>query len=100
MPWVATSMTIVKRMNTAASSKDNNHHSSMPAAWFASGAACHGRRIRNLGSWTSWPVILAKLFECWSEYRIDRSATSGAKIIKKNSTQNKSQTQHAREVTS
>ena len=47
-------MTIAKYTNTAASSNDSNHHSSTPAAWFASGTAYHGRRYQNLGSWTSW----------------------------------------------
>ena len=47
-------MTIAKCTNTAASSNDSNHHSSTPAAWFASGTAYHGRRYQNLGSWTSW----------------------------------------------
>ena len=32
-------MTIAKCTNTAASSNDSNHHSSTPAAWFASGTA-------------------------------------------------------------
>ena len=47
-------MTIAKCTNTAASSNDSNHHSSTPAAWFASGTAYHGQRYQNLGSWTSW----------------------------------------------
>ena len=47
-------MTIATCTNTAASSNDSNHHSSTPAAWFASGTAYHGRRYQNLGSWTSW----------------------------------------------
>ena len=46
-------MTIAKCTNTAASSNDSSHHSSTPAAWFASGTAYHGRRYQNLGSWTS-----------------------------------------------
>ena len=46
-------MTIAKCTNTAASSNDSNHHSSTPAAWFASGTAYHGRRYQNLRSWTS-----------------------------------------------
>ena len=33
--------------------RDSNHHSSTPAAWFASGTVYHGRRYQNLGSWTS-----------------------------------------------
>ena len=47
-------MTIAKCTNTAASSNDSNHHSSTPAAWFASGTAYHGRHYQNLVSWTSW----------------------------------------------
>ena len=42
-------MTIAKCTNTASSSNDSNHHSSMPAAWFASGMAYHGRRYHNSG---------------------------------------------------
>ena len=47
-------VTISKCTNTAASSNDSNHHSSMPAAWFASGIAYHRQRYRNLRRWTSW----------------------------------------------
>ena len=47
-------MTIAKCTNNAASSNDSNHHSSTPAAWFASGTAYPGRRYQNLGSWTYW----------------------------------------------
>ena len=46
-------MTIAKCTNTAASSNDSSHHSSTPAAWFASGTAYHERRYQNLGSWIS-----------------------------------------------
>ena len=45
--------TIAKCTNTAASSNDSNHHSSTPAAWFASSTAYHGLRYQNIGSWTS-----------------------------------------------
>ena len=44
-------MTIAKCTNTAASSIDNNHHSSTPTVWFASGTTYHRRRYQNLGSW-------------------------------------------------
>ena len=50
-------MTIAKCTNTAASS---NHHSSTPAAWFASGTAYHGRRYQNLRSlkyWRSYTIV-------------------------------------------
>ena len=45
-------MTIAKCTNTAASSNDSNHNSSTHAALFASGTACHRRRIGNSGIWT------------------------------------------------
>ena len=61
-------MTIPKCTNTAASSNDINHHSSTPAAWFASGTAYHGRRYQNLGSWTSWRSYTIVAMMCFAIY--------------------------------
>ena len=65
-------MTIAICTNTAASSNDSNHHSSTPAAWFASGTAYHGRRYQNLGSWTSWRSYTIVGQMTWHQRRIKK----------------------------